>query len=233
MISVIIPYYNHSLTLEKTLLSIAAQQAVVTEVILVDDGSTIGKLNITELQTIIPNIRIIRHSKNKGAPAARNRGLLEAKGSAVIFWDADVVGVPTMLQRMKRTLDAHLEVDVVYSNFVFGPKTFRGQPFSYEALTKRNYIHSTSLVRARAAMPWDETLKKLQDWDYWLTLAERGSSGYWIDEVLYTVGQRRSGMSKWIPSFAYRAPFRWLPYIRTQVHAYEAAEAIVRKKHGI
>jgi len=231
MISIIIPYYNHATALSATLRSIAAQQGVVTEVILVDDGSTDTPAMET-LQAIVPNIRVIRQ-QNAGAPAARNRGLREAKGSMIIFWDADVVGVPTMLKQMKRVLDTQPDVDVVYSNFVFGPKQFTGQPFILEALQKRNFIHSTSLIRRSAAVAWDETLTKLQDWDYWLSMAEQGSRGYWIDEVLFTVGQRKEGMSRWIPSFVYKKPFRWLPWFRTAVERYEAAERIVREKHGI
>lgn len=231
MISVIIPYYNHASAIKKALASIAAQTGVVTEVLLVDDGST-DTPPIEELQSIISNIRLIRQ-KNSGAPAARNRGLVESKGSSVIFWDADVVAKPTMLKQMKQILDTHADVDFVYSSFVFGPKTFTGQEWSYAALKERNFIHSTSLVRKSAAVQWDESLTKLQDWDYWLTMAAQRSKGYWIDEVLFTVGQRKEGMSRWIPSFAYQKPFRYLPGVRDAVRRYEEAEEVVREKHNI
>lgn len=232
MISIIIPYYNHADRLGATLRSIASQEGVVTEVLLVDDGAH-DMPEISELQSMLPQIRVLHHKKNKGAPAARNTGLREAKGSSLIFWDADVVAVPTMLKQMKYVLDQHPEVDVVYSNFIFGPKKFTGQPFSFVALKKRNFIHSTSLIRRSAAVEWDESLIKLQDWDYWLTVAKQGSRGYWIDETLFTVGQRKEGMSRWIPSFAYRAPFRWIPIFRSTVEKYESAERIVREKHSI
>lgn len=231
MISIVIPYYNHAGAIKHTLASIAAQTGVVTEVILVDDGST-DTPPIEDLQSIISNIRLIRQ-KNAGAPAARNRGLTEAKGSAVIFWDADVVAKPDMLKQMKQVLDTHSDVDVVYSSFVFGPKTFTGQEWSFAALKERNFIHSTSLVRKSAAVAWDESLTKLQDWDYWLTMAEQQSKGYWINEVLFTVGQRKEGISRWIPSFAYKKPFRYLPGVRDAVRRYEEAAAIVRTKHRI
>lgn len=231
MISIVIPYYNHNSAIEGTLRSIAAQERVVTEVIIIDDGST-EPLDIEFLQSIIPNVRLIRQ-KNLGAPAARNRGLREAKGTYIIFWDADVVAEPKMLVQMKQVLDSKPEIDFVYSNFVFGPKQFTACAFSPAAFRERNRIHTTTLLRRAVAPQWDESLTKLQDWDYWLTMIDGGSAGYWIDETLFRVGQRKEGMSRWIPSFAYKAPFRYLPYVSHLVQAYEEAEQIVRKKHGI
>lgn len=232
MISIVIPYYNHESELSKALASIARQEHVNYEVIVVDDGSTVP-LDAALVREYIPTAQIVRHDRNMGAPAARNTGLDLASGTYIIFWDADVVAKPTMLEQMQEVLDTRPEIDVVYSDFIFGPKLFHLHPFDRVALEKKNYIHSTSLVRMSSAVRWDESLKKLQDWDYWLTLSKQGSVGYWIDAVLYSVGERTSGMSRWIPSFAYRAPFRWLPFVRKQVQAYDVAASIVREKHGM
>jgi glycosyltransferase involved in cell wall biosynthesis len=232
MISIVIPYYAHEREILNTLASISLQENVTYEVIIVDDGSPIP-LDETLVQSYIKDAIVLRHVQNKGAPAARNTGLDAASGSYVIFWDADITADPTMLLKMQKVLDTQPHIDMVYSNFVFGPKTFYLRPFSYEALKVRNYIHSTSLLRKHVALHWDESLKKLQDWDYWLTFSEAGSMGYWIDEVLFSVGERKEGMSRWIPSIAYCAPFRWLPYIRTQVQKYKEAERIVKAKHAL
>lgn len=166
-----------------------------------------------------------------GAPAARNKGLQEAKGDYVIFWDADVIGNPDMLQKLLAALQVHPEASYAYSNFYFGGKKMQSQSFNAEALKKNNYINTMSLVRRSAAIPWDESLKRFQDWDYWLTLAEQGKIGVWVPEFLYRAIPHTGGISSWLPSFAYRAPWRYLPFFKERVATYEEAMQIVRLKH--
>lgn len=238
MISIIIPTYNHRGALQKCLASIVAQTYSDYEIIIVDDGSTDGTYNslllpLTLRGSDLPagkagtGLQVLRHEKNLGANAARNRGWKEATGEYVLFCDADVVMQPQMLERMMRTLAEHAEASYVYSSFKFGWKTFRLWPFDAEKLRRMPYIHSTSLVR-RAHMPkggWDESLRRLQDWDFFLTMFEEGHTGIWIPEVLFMVEARKSGMSQWLPSFAYKLSF--LPSVKR----YRVAEAIIRAKH--
>ncbi len=231
-ISIVIPTYNHREELERCLASIAAQTFQDVEVIIVDDGSTDGteKLNFRwEVQ--LP--RVIRHPINRGAPAARNTGLAQAKGEYILFCDADVTMQPNMLARMVETLVAHPEASYAYCAFKFGWKTFQLFPFDADRLRRMPYIHSTSLVR-RAHIPkagWDESLMKLQDWDFFLTMLEEGHVGVWIPEVLMSVEPRARGISyaisSWIPSIFYKIP--WLPSVKK----YRAAENIVKQKHHL
>ncbi|MFA5813798.1 MAG: glycosyltransferase family A protein [Patescibacteria group bacterium] len=168
--------------------------------------------------------------ENKGAPAARNRGLEETKGEYVIFWDADVVGEPEMLLKMYEALQKNTNASFAYSNFYFGWKKFLLQHFNTSTLQQKNYIHSTSLIRKRDAIQWDESLRRFQDWDYWLSMSEHGKSGVWIDEYLFKVIPGGS-MSAWLPKFAYKKPWRFLPWIKKMVKNYEEAREVVAKKH--
>jgi hypothetical protein len=70
-----------------------------------------------------------------------------------------------------------------------------------------------------------------QDWDLWLTIAERGGSGVWVPEFLFRIIQHGGSMSSWLPSFAYQAPWKYLPIIRGKVRRYDEAELVVRRKH--
>ena len=98
----------------------------------------------------------------------------------MIFWDADVIAEPDMLQKMYQTLQDHPGASFSYSNFYFGKKSMPAQTFNLQALQARNFIHSTSLIRREAVVSWDESLKRFQDWDLWLTMAEQGKTGIWI-----------------------------------------------------
>jgi len=224
-ISIIIPAYNHRQALQRCLVSIGAQTYKDFEVIVVDDGSTDGTTVWLKGQS---NIQAITQ-ENRGAPAARNRGLKEARGEYLLFCDADVTMQPQMLERMMRTLAEHAEASYVYSSFKFGWKTFRLFPFDGEKLKRMPYIHSTSLIR-RSDFPtvgWDESLKRFQDWDLWLTMLEEGHRGVWISDILFTVQTRTTGYSSWLPSFLYKLP--WLP----SVVRYEQAKRIIITKHHL
>ncbi len=235
-ISVVIPVYNRAKVFGEALESVVLQTYRPLEIIVVDDGST------EEIRPICDSILkkhesagvhfVYLRQENSGAPAARNRGLQSATGAYVIFWDADAVGNTDMLEKMYTTLQECPRASFVYSNFLFGKRVMRGKTFSFEELKKRNYIMSTSLIRKSDVVSWDETLKRFQDWDLWLTMASQGKKGVWIDEVLFQI-EAGGSMSLWLPSFAYRAPFRWLPFFAGRVKKYEQAQSVVAHKHGI
>lgn len=253
LISVIIPVYNHEQALRRALVSIERQAYRPIEVIVVDDGSEPklvsppirgsqrGSLvNQTQDSSIDPSqpplvgeeVKVF-HQEHAGAPAARNRGFRESKGEYVIFWDADVIANHDMLSIMKKALDYNPSASFAYSNFRFGFKKMPAQAFEPARLKEKNFIHSTSLIRRSAVIPWDESLKRFQDWDLWLTMAEQGKRGIWIDEYLFHVEPRKQGISAWLPSFAYKNPWRLLPGIRGRVNRYEEAREVIKKKHHL
>jgi hypothetical protein len=86
-----------------------------------------------------------------------------------------------------------------------------------------------SLIR-RSDFPetgWDESIKKLQDWDLWLTMLEQGHVGLWINKILFRVTPGGT-ISSWLPAAAYKL----LPFLPA-VKKYKAAVKIVKAKHGL
>lgn len=229
MISIIIPVYNRIEAFEKTLLSIFEQSYTDWEIIVVDDGS---EQNIQENHAIDCSGKKIKwiRQENAGAPAARNKGLAESKGNFVIFWDADIVADPLMLEKMHKKLENNPGASYVYCDISFGDKFMLSKDWDYDDLKHGNYIHTTSLIRKREAIPFDESLKRFQDWDLWLTMAEQGKRGIYLAENLFTVIEDGT-ISKHLPSFAYKIPFRWFPWWRRDVRKYFVAKSIVQNKH--
>ncbi len=257
-ISIVIPVYNHSSALERSFDTLIRQTYRPLEVIIVDDGSTDNLENallsfrtkreisgsIDHRTEISPAVEMtVLHQDNRGASAARNRGFAEATGEFVIFWDADTLARPEMLERLKRLLDERPEASYAYSRYKFGWKTMKSQEFNAEDLKKYNYIDTTSLVRSSVFSPpfrgrtqegvyggpFDESLQRFQDWDLWLTLLEQNKTGVFAPEVLFKkmVGDR-IGISKWIPSLFFKLPWKTKAVIE-----YEESAKLVQKKHAL
>jgi len=184
-IAVVIPCFNHADVLRRTLENLQHQTFKPSETVVIDDGSTDDPASIvTEFERLMP-IRYVRLDANRGAPYARNVGAQTTSAQFILFLDADVGLQPTALEAFASVLREHPEAAYAYSNFFWGTKRFRGRPFDVDALKHRNFIHTTSLMRREAFPGFDETLKKFQDWDLWLTMCERGSKGVWIDRELF------------------------------------------------
>lgn len=99
-LSIIIPTFNRRKTLEKTIQAYLSQTAVsqILEILVVDDGSSDDtKETISSLRDRTPTpVRYFR-LENRGPAAARNIGILEARGAIILFGDDDIVPVPTLV----------------------------------------------------------------------------------------------------------------------------------------
>ena len=94
-VSVIIPFYRGAAWLCEAVDSVLAQGFESSEIIVVNDGS---KEDVTQfLEKYRQYIRYIK-TENKGAAAARNRGISEAKGEYIAFLDSDDLWTPGKLE---------------------------------------------------------------------------------------------------------------------------------------
>ena len=90
-LTVIIPAYNVECFIEKAIQSVL-EQAEVSEIIVVDDGSTDTTTQIIkELKLKNPTIKLLQHPNkvNKGRSASRNLAIQNATGTYIAFLDAD------------------------------------------------------------------------------------------------------------------------------------------------
>jgi len=231
-ISIIIPVYQGEKTIKKCLDSIFNQSYKDFEVILVNDGSTDRTLEIIE--SYKNRIKLINQTHDKSnANIARNRGYQEVTGQYVLFCDDDIEMQPDLLAKMRAALNKHPQKSYVYSSFYFGRKKFKLWPFDPERLKQMPYIHTCSLIRREHFPGFDDNIKKLQDWDLWLTMLAKKQTGIWIPEFLFKVHTKKDGISSWLPKIFYKIPWQKLGIKIKSLEKYREAEKIIKTKHSL
>ncbi len=120
-VSVIIPVYNVASFIRKNVRSLLGQTMEEVEYIFVNDATPDNSMDIVleELEAFPqkkPYVKILNHDKNKGLPAARNTGLLEASGEYIHHCDSDDWVELDMLQKMYQAAKEK-DADIVYCDF--------------------------------------------------------------------------------------------------------------------
>lgn len=103
LVSVIIPLYNAELHVAQCIQSVLDQSYTDIEIIVVNDGSTDGSLQVVN-QFTAQNMSVL-NQQNAGAAAARNTGLRHAKGKYIQFLDADDFMSANKIAEQVRVLD--------------------------------------------------------------------------------------------------------------------------------
>lgn len=126
-VSVVVPCHNAAPFIGETIRSILDQTRAVDEVIVVDDGSTDASADIA--QSFGAPVRVVRQT-NSGECAARNRGVMEAKGDIIAFLDADDLWHPEKIARQLACFDAHPEAGAVMTSVArFSDDVRQTRPF--------------------------------------------------------------------------------------------------------
>jgi glycosyltransferase involved in cell wall biosynthesis len=126
-VSIVIPCYNESATLE-TLVGMvleADSMGLEKQVIIVDDGSDDDShANAEALADTDPRIRVLKHPRNMGKGAALRTGFAVANGQIVIVQDADLEYNPAQFPKLLRPiLEGHAEV--VFGSRFIGSESHR------------------------------------------------------------------------------------------------------------
>ena len=158
MVTIIIPAYNVEGYIRRAIESMQRQTFTDYELLVVDDGSTDRTGDIIR-QFTRHDLRVVDfHTKNSGAPAARNLALDHARGKYVFFMDGDDWAEPSMLADLVDVAESyHLEMVVAgfYIDTYFG----RRGDYTSELKSRPSRIYPTQQeFRVAAAKLFDQNL---------------------------------------------------------------------------
>ncbi|MDQ3078182.1 MAG: glycosyltransferase family 2 protein [Pseudomonadota bacterium] len=201
-VAVIMPVHNRAAEVRRAIDSVLAQDFADFELIVVDDGSTDATC---EAVTAVgdPRVKLIRLGSNQGSNPARNRGIEAASAPLLAFLDSDDVYLPCKLGVVVGMFGERPGMDVLVDSFTKEfPADQRRAPAPRdnpviddteafaEALFGRRLWKATPAITVRrdAAMRaglFDESLKRLQDFDFLIRLTRTARCAA-TDRVLWT-----------------------------------------------
>ena len=177
LVSIVIPCYNAERFLAKALESAFLQSYPSTEIIVFDDGSTDGTVDLIRAYGDSLQAAFGAHG---GASAARNRGTVLARGEFIQYLDADDLLTPDAIAHRVAAL-RKTGSDVAYSDW---QKLFETQPDVFEVCEefarRIEDIHPvpeialmTHFWAPPAALTYRRTIvEKIGGWKEWLPVLE-------------------------------------------------------------
>lgn len=177
-ISVIIPTFNRSVLLQKTVRSLIDQSFSNWECIIIDDGSNNEEL-LKNKEIVANDLRLHFHKREaeiQGPSSCRNEGLVRANGKYIQFFDDDDVMYPEMLQKKLS------KIEKCNADIVVAPMDFF--EVSSQKITHQNNILSEDVIESYVLgkISWyvsgplwkkefltehfDEKIQTLDDWDF-------------------------------------------------------------------
>jgi glycosyltransferase involved in cell wall biosynthesis len=209
-VSVIIPCFRCSATIERAIESVAGQSVLPAELILVDDANDDETFSeLCRLQNGFRSgwITIIRQSINSGAGSARNAGWDAAKSEYVAFLDADDTWHPNKLEIQLGVMSAYPDALISGHRSTIGstlPDPGSADGISVETITFRQLLFAnrfvTPSVMLKRVMPFRFRAgqRHMEDHLLWMQIAASGAPVLRLDAKLaltYKPAYGRSGLS--------------------------------------
>ncbi len=203
LVSIIVRTCNRPHLLVGALRSLADQDYIPLEVLVINDGGVDVSSVLPEFEQEFYRIRLLSHAQSRGRSAALNTGLVNAAGDWFGFLDDDDIFLPAHVSTLVREAEDG-GYDFVYGacrvvtideqgkedfEFVFA------ESFSRPHLLVENYIPLISVLVRRDLVDqvgkFDQSLRMLEDWDWFIRASQHGDFCF-IDEIT-SVYQRRHG----------------------------------------
>jgi glycosyltransferase involved in cell wall biosynthesis len=205
MISVVIPCFNSEEFISRAITSVLNQSYKDVEIILVDNGSTDGTIELLEyFASQHPSKIHLFHEPKKGAPAARNKGLREAKGEWIQFLDSDDELLPNKLAKQIKIAQS-ANIDLVIGDIIIyknngSVEIKQGGDFENPwrgLLNSRLGRTSGNLWRRRAVIAvdgWNERKSSSQEYDLMFRMMKNNSNLGFDREALTLIHVRENSI---------------------------------------
>lgn len=196
--------FNEGELLREAFESVRGQSFQDWECLVINDASQDQKTNdICKALAKEPKVRVIRRDVNGGLSASRNTGVASAAADIYVPLDGDDLLPPTALEVICATFERNPDAGFVYGNYeAFGDWEYLCRPidFSPRKLVEGCVFRGASPFRKSA---WEavggfsqELSYGMQDWEFWISVIERGIPGVYVDSLIYRYRAREGTMCR-------------------------------------
>ena len=215
-VSIIMGIYNCEKTLPEAIDSILNQTFNDWVLIMCDDGSSDNTYEVAGnyRQKYPDKIVLIKNDNNLGLNKTLNHCLEHAETEYVARMDGDDLSLPERLEKEVEFLDSHPEYAIVSTPMIYFDdngdfRTGMGgkEPNPAVMITGTPFCHAPCMVRKEAfdavgGYSTREDRLRVEDWDLWIRMYEKGFKGYSLAEPLYKMRDDRNAYSR--RKFKYR-----------------------------
>ena len=215
-ISVVMGIYNCANTLEEAIDSLLNQTYTNWNLIMCDDGSTDDTYSVAKrYKELYPDkIILIRNKQNIGLNYTLNHCLKYANGEYIARMDGDDISLPERFEKEVDFLDNHPQYSIVSTPMIhfdefgeFRKGIGNGEPRLNSFAKGTPFCHAPCMVRREAyeaAGGYSVSKQRLrvEDWDLWIRMYEKGYKGYVLEQPLYMMRDDRNAYSR--RKFKYR-----------------------------
>jgi len=151
---------------------------------------------------------------DKPTNVARNEGAAQATQPYLFFCDDDTILARNCLAQLVEAIELNgviPHIGYAYCNYTFlalppfrheawgSAHTHIAGEFEAQRLKGGNFVSTMSLIRRECFPGFDPEIMRLQDWDLFLTMMEKGYTGTYVRETLFYAFQIDQGISSTVP----------------------------------
>ena len=206
IVSIITPLFNSATFIEETIESVISQTYNDWEMIIIDDCSNDGSLELVkDIAKDDLRIRLISLKNNLGPSNARNEGIKQACGRYIAFLDSDDLWHKDKLEKQIKFMQKN-EYAFTFTGYekidekgkkIGNILPFKGQ-VTYHDLLKSNHIGCLTamidlkILGYKMYMP---DIKKRQDQGLWLEILKEIDKAYCLNKILGKYRIRKDSIS--------------------------------------
>jgi glycosyltransferase involved in cell wall biosynthesis len=191
-VSVLMPAYNCEAYIKEAIESIINQTFHDFELIVVDDGSTDGTLNV--IKSFTDNRVVCVKNSHRGIVTALNTGLRIARGKYIARMDADDISYSNRLQKQYDWMESHPDVSVCATHLTFADGQTGNCGNGYwrnplEAMVHGNILYHGTVMMRKQFLEQNKLYYRdkpyAEDYYLWFETVKNGGTLYTIPESLY------------------------------------------------
>jgi len=200
-VSVIMSVYNHKDYVGKAIESILHQTLRNLELIIINDGSIDGSLDVIRKYEKLDSRILVIDQNNQGLTRSLNTGVRKSSGQYIARQDADDISMPNRLEKQLNVLQ-NFQLDIVTSRALSGGRIVPHNillKFNKSSILKAGniFVHGTFFIDKKVfdKQVYNERYRYAQDFKFMLDAFQNGLKVGYMLEALYYLNSVETSIS--------------------------------------